>query len=310
LDRSTQRAIRECAVRVVLFKKESDENLRFEIFERLNTGAVPLNDQELRNCIYRGTYNELLIALSKDPDYMRLMGFKGPEKRFKDVEYVLRFAAFYHATYLNYRPSMARFLTGDMARYRHLAARDAAELQVAFKKSASLVWSLLGRNAFKRYYAGEAKSPNGRWETKKFNASLYDVLMGCFANTDKNRVMANLDSIREALIVLMTEDRDFIDAIELSTSSAQAIRARFDKWRLTLDAILAVSEKQPRCFSRDLKAQLYGSNPTCALCAQHIADLDDAAVDHIEMYWLGGKTIPANARLAHRYCNWARPKKP
>jgi len=33
------------------------------------------------------------------------------------------------------------------------------------------------------------------------------------------------------------------------------------------------------------------------------------AVDHIEMYWKGGKTIPENARLTHRYCNWARSKK-
>jgi len=39
-----------------------------------------------------------------------------------------------------------------------------------------------------------------------------------------------------------------------------------------------------------------------------IRGIDDAAVDHIEQYWLGGKTIPENARLAHRYCNMARPR--
>ena len=33
-----------------------------------------------------------------------------------------------------------------------------------------------------------------------------------------------------------------------------------------------------------------------------------AAVDHIEQYWRGGKTIPENARLTHRYCNMARPR--
>jgi hypothetical protein len=59
-----------------------------------------------------------------------------------------------------------------------------------------------------------------------------------------------------------------------------------------------------------LKDQLYQADPTCKLCGQRIADVDDAAVDHVEMYWLGGKTIPENARLTHRYCNWARPKTP
>jgi len=308
LEKGTQRLVRACAIRTVLFKKESDENLRFEIFERLNTGAIPLNDQELRNCVYRGPYNELLKTLSNDPDYMWLMGFKGPEKRFKDVEYVLRFAAFHHATYLKYKPSMSRFLTENMIDHQKIPPKKADELRVAFKNSVALVRSLLGKHAFKRFYRGDSKVQDGRWELKKFNASLYDILMNLFATADKNRVMANLDAVREALIVLMTEDQEFIDSIELSTSSVKAVRTRFDKWRLALEAVLATTAKQPRCFSQALKQELYQKNPTCGLCAQHIADGDDAAVDHIEMYWVGGKTIPENARLAHRYCNWARPK--
>ena len=170
------------------------------------------------------------------------------------------------------------------------------------------VRSLLGQNAFKRFYRGDSKAPNGRWESKQFNASLYDVLINLFATADKNRVMANLDAIREALIVLMTEDQEFIESIELSTSSQKAVQKRFDKWRAALDAVLSTATKQPRCFSRMLKQEMYGIDPTCGLCGQHITDVDDAAVDHVEMYWLGGKTIPENARLAHRYCNWARPK--
>jgi hypothetical protein len=309
LDGATQKAVKNCAVRVVLFKKESDPNLRFDIFERLNTGAVPLNDQELRNCIFRGPYNDLLIELSRDPEYMKLMGFAGPEKRFKDVAYVLRFAAFFHAGYLKYSPSMARFLNDDMEKHQQISAKGRKELQTAFKTSVALVTSLLGTNAFKRYYRGEELDKDGYWEPKKFNASLYDILMDGFADKDKNRVMANLDAIREALIVLMTTDPEFIDSIELSTSSKQAIRMRFNKWRSAVDAIVEKSKKQPRCFSRQLKRELYDQNATCTLCNQHIANVDDAAVDHIEMYWLGGKTIPNNARLTHRYCNWARPKK-
>lgn len=139
LDKPTQRLVRGCALRTVVFKKESDDSLRFEIFERLNTGAVPLNNQELRNCVYRGRYNELLKTLSTDPDYVWLMGFKGPEKRYKDVEYVLRFAAFYHSTYLKYRPSMARFLSEDMAEHQNITAKKADELQAAFKNSVALV---------------------------------------------------------------------------------------------------------------------------------------------------------------------------
>ncbi len=309
LDKPTQRLVRDSSIRTILFRKESDEELRFEIFERLNTGAVPLNRQELRNCVYRGPYNQLLVELAGDPDYMWLMGLKGAEKRMRDVEYVLRFAAFYHATYLKYKPPMAHFLDEDMRKFQHASGQEQEELRVAFKTAVTLVRSLLGQNAFRRFYRGTDKTPDGRWEAKKFNASLYDILMWSFAGKDKNQVMANLDAIREALIALMTEDQSFIEAIELSTSAVRMVQTRFDTWRQALDAILATSAKQPRTFSRALKQELYDANPTCALCQQFIADLDDAAVDHVEQYWLGGKTIPENARLAHRYCNWSRPRK-
>lgn len=249
------------------------------------------------------------MDLSGDSDYMWLMGLQQPERRMKDVEYVLRFAAFYHATYLKYKPPIATFLDADMRQYQHIEAQDAETLRVAFKTSVTLVRSLLGRNAFKRYYRGTSgETPNGYWEPKKFNASLYDILMWSFADKDKNLVMANLDAIREALIVLMTENQNFIDSIELSTSSLRMVKARFDIWRMALEGILSQAQKQPRCFTRELKQQLWEANPTCRICGQHIADPDDAAVDHIEQYWAGGKTIPENARLTHRYCNWARSR--
>lgn len=308
LDKPLQKQIQTTSIRTITFQKESDEGLKFEIFERLNTGAVPLNRQELRNCIYRGPYNKLLIELSEDSDYRFLMGLSKPEPRMRDVEYVLRFAAFFHATYLKYKAPMSRFLDEDMRVHQNADRAQRESLRVAFKTAVKLVRSLLGQNAFKRFYRGTERAPEGRWESKKFNASLFDVLMWSLAGADKNQVMANLDAIREALIILMTEDDEFIEAIELSTSAGKMVNVRFDKWRSALSAVLSNHSKQPRLFSRELKQRLFDARPTCALCGQGISDIDDASVDHIEQYWLGGETIPENGRLAHRYCNSARPR--
>ena len=309
IDEELQDKIRYCKIRTITFRRESEADLKFEIFERLNTGAVSLNDQELRNCIYTGLYNKLLKELSKDADFMYLLGLKKPDKRMKDIELVLRFAAFYHFTYLKYKPPMRKFLNNDMEKYQDISEVDAIELKNAFKNAVTIIKSLLDNHAFKRFYKGDEKNPNGYWEPKKFNASLYDILMYSFAREDKNEVYQNLDSIREALIYLMTNDQDFIDAIELSTSSVQAVTKRFDKWRLTLQDIIGIARKEPRCFSLKLKEELYKNDSTCAICGQKIQDIDDAAIDHIKQYWAGGKTIPENARLTHRYCNWARPRK-
>ncbi len=304
-----QDAIRYFKVRTITFKKDSDQNLRFEIFERLNTGSVSLNDQELRNCIYRGRFNSLLKELSRDADFTHILGLNKPDNRMKDIELVLRFAAFYHRTYLNYKPPMKNFLNAEAEKYRNIDGSDAEQLKQAFKNSCQIIRSVFGKNSFRRYYRGNEKNYNGYWEPKKFNASLFDILMYTFAKEDKNAVYQKLDSIREALICLMTNNHEFIESIELSTSSIQAVTKRFDIWRKALQDVIGIGNKEPRLFSLKLKEILHQNDCTCSICNQRIQEIDDAAIDHIQQYWMGGKTIPDNARLTHRYCNWARSRK-
>jgi len=308
ISREFQKKIRYYKIRTITFRKESEPELKFEVFERLNTGAVSLNDQELRNCIYRGQYNELLIKMSLDETFRNLLGIKKPERRMKDVELVLRFASFFHSTYMNYKPPIKKFLNNDMEKYQFISDVDKQKLVNAFKNSLSIINSLLGVNAFKRFHKGDSTNPNGHWERKQFNASLYDILMDSFARVDKNAAFRHLDAIREAYIELLTNDQDFIDVIELSTSSSQAVQTRFKKWYQTLENIFNTSYHEPRCFSFSLKKQLFRENPICSICGNNIIDIDDAALDHIEQYWLGGKTIPENARLTHKYCNNARSR--
>jgi ADP-ribosylglycohydrolase len=309
LPKELQKEIRCYIIRVITFQKDSGDDLKFDIFERLNTGSVQLNDQELRNCLYRGKFNQALIEMAKEPDFMYICGLKAPDKRMRDVELVLRFCAFYHETYLNYKSPIRSFLNKEAEKQRNISDNELAELKKAFKNSCQIIRSIFDVNSFKRFRNGSGSSPNGYWEPKKFNTSLFDILMWSFAREDKNKVFQNLDAIKEGLIYLMTEDQDFINSIELSTSSVQAVTIRFDKWIVVLRNILGVQQKEPRCFTLKLKEELMEKNPTCAICNQRIQSIDDSAVDHIVQYWTGGKTIPENARLTHRYCNWSRPRK-
>lgn len=309
LGEDIQDKIQYYELRTITINKESQPELKFEIFERLNTGSVPLNDMELRNCVYRGPYNHFLHEIAKDTDFCYLLGLDNPHPRMRDVELVLRFASFYHVTYLKYQFPMRGFFNRDMEKYQNISKEDAVELKKAFKNSVIILKSLFGQNAFKRYHSGTEGKPNGMWETRQFNASLYDVWMNIFCDKDKNRVYACLDSLREGLLDLMSSNAEFIDAIMVGTSANEKVRKRFDLSRKVVEEILADCPKQPRCFSYEKKKSLYEKNPTCAICGQHIDHIDDTAVDHVHQYWMGGKTIDDNARLAHRYCNWTRPRR-
>ena len=100
LDEDLQQRIEDFSLTVVEILKESEEDIKFDLFERLNTGAVSLNDQELRNSVYRGDYNEFLKTLAGNATFRRLLNLKSPHKRMNDVEFVLRYMAFREQTYL------------------------------------------------------------------------------------------------------------------------------------------------------------------------------------------------------------------
>jgi len=309
LPQNIQDKIMHFTIRTITFLKQSGSELKFEIFERLNTGSVALNDQELRNCIYRGNYNKLLKELSENNDFRYLLNISSSDKRMADVELVLRFSAFYHQTYLKYKPPMKNFLNYEMSKYQNINDNEAIELKEAFKNSMQVLRSMFDKYSFKRFYIGnDNNSKNGYWEPKKFNSSLFDIMTGTLCNVDKNIVYQNLDKIREGFMDLMTTDSDFINAIQRSTSSIQAVHIRFDKARAMIQAILGINNHEPRIFSYKIKEELYKNDSTCSICGQKIIHIDDSSVDHIKQYWKGGETIPENARLTHRYCNWARSK--
>ncbi|AIZ78364.1 GmrSD restriction endonuclease domain-containing protein [Actinobacillus equuli] len=312
LSEEQQDKVESYSIRVIKFKKESDENLKFEIFERLNTGSVQLNDQELRNCIYRGKFNQALKEMADYPDFRDITGFKQPHNRMADIELVLRFCAFYKQTYLKYTPSMKNFLNLTARNNTHLVDEEIQELKDKFKQACSLSKSVFSDKAFKRFTGGiSTEKYSGDWDSQALNRSLYDIVMWVFADLDKNKVMRHSDEIREALIDLMASDREFIESITISTSSKKAIRRRFKVWHDTVSKIVESDsqEKEPRCFSLALKEEMMEKDPTCNICNNRIHHIDDAAIDHIQQYWQGGRTIPENARLTHRYCNNARMRK-
>jgi len=307
LDPSLKREYKNKTIRVITIKKDSDPNVKYEVFERLNKGAVQLNAQELRNCTFRGSYIDLINKVAEDHDYLFLLGLKEPHPRMLDKELVLRFFAFYHTPYYNYKGPMKTFLDKEVENHRSVDEKEAEELEKVFKKSVDLTKSGFGDKAFRRFILGNKKDPNGYWE-ERVNKALFDVVMWGFTLYDKNQIMTHLDAIKEELIYLMTSDEDFIRSITKSTDKKEHIHIRFSKWQKALQELVGYPRHEPRTFSLKLKEKLWNSNPYCAICGQRINLLDDAEVDHIVEYWRGGKTIPENARLVHRYCNRSRRK--
>lgn len=112
-------------LRCDLSKKEHMEYL-FQIFYRLNSGGNKLYNQEIRNCIYSGSFNKLLKELALSELWLQFAGVdkkKVENSRFSNEERILRFFAFYHK-FNDYNGRLASFLNDFMGEHRELLEEE------------------------------------------------------------------------------------------------------------------------------------------------------------------------------------------
>lgn len=120
-------------------EKKSHMEYLFTIFHRLNTGGMKLNNQEIRNCIYGGDFNELLRKLDQLPTWRRINRM-APEAnyRFAKQEIILRFLAFYDRLSA-YDGELAKFLNSYMHDHRHPNDKYLAEKSLLFTKTSDCI---------------------------------------------------------------------------------------------------------------------------------------------------------------------------
>ncbi len=299
-----QETILSASLRIIIIQKNSNENVKFEMFERLNVGAVKLNDQELRNCVYHGEYNQLLKELCENQHLQKILGLNAPHQRMADRQLILRFFAMWRNTHLKYKAPVKSFLNNEMLKHRNPSAKEIEEMREVFEKSIEMAFSVFGKSAFRRYYVGKNDNPNGKWEETKLNVALWDTILYGFSFFEKSQVIPIADSVREEFLDLLAGDEKFVEYIITTGDKPDRVQYRADAWLQRLRSL--ISEVEPRNFSKALKEKLFESDATCKICEQKIYDVDDAEVDHIKHYWRGGRTVDENARLTHRFCNRSR----
>ncbi|WP_207661668.1 DUF262 domain-containing protein [Eubacterium ventriosum] len=88
-----KRRIRNTTIHAIIFEQKYPKNDTgmFQIFERINTGGRILKPQEIRNCVYQGKCNNLLIKLNKNQVWREILGTEKEDARMADMELILRF---------------------------------------------------------------------------------------------------------------------------------------------------------------------------------------------------------------------------
>jgi hypothetical protein len=193
--------------------------MKFETFERLNTGAVVLNAQEIRNSLYRGSFNKLLRSLVRNDEFRLAVGTARPRRRMVDEELILRFFALREGL-KDYRPPLKRFLNNYMGSVRDAPRPKLKALETLFEITTDRVALVFGGAAFRVTNAqGKALEP-------AVNRALFEAQMLAFSwIQDGQDVASSRAEIRKRLAALYKRPA-FQDAIQRATGDRARTIAR------------------------------------------------------------------------------------
>lgn len=180
LDKSIQRSIKRRYISAIILLKETAKNdleevaLKQLVFERLNTGGMELNYQEVRNALYQGNFNRELVEMSKNKLYRELWGFNEENStRMEDVELILRFFSYISAVYVS-RSGAIRSILDSYAEKAMRFSKDQCEyLHSIFDTNIEKVHRIFGEAAFK-------STTNGKSEKMVFDT----VMLFVYFNSD------------------------------------------------------------------------------------------------------------------------------
>lgn len=213
-----QRRIRTHTLRCVVVTNESHPEIKFDVFERLNTSTMPLNAQELRNCVSRGTLNNLLAELSFGEEWLAIRGRKTPDKRLADEEIVLRYFSYQMQGLAKYRTPLKNWLNDTARAGRRLNDVEIADLKTKWDGAieVSLSW-FPAKECFRR--------PGG----KAINRALFDLIMHTATKTD----VTNATKLRKKFLDTfkkMLGEEEFLDLISRSVDHKKRTERRFEIW--------------------------------------------------------------------------------
>lgn len=214
LEDEDRRRLDDSILHAIVIRQEdprNDNSSVYMVFERLNTTSTALSPQEIRACVYHGSFNDYLAEANGNRDWRAIFG--KPSARQKDRELLLRFFALFYELD-SYKRPMKLFLNDFMFENRHLKRHDESTLNGVLEPTMALVHETLGREAFRPQHA--------------LNASVTDAILVGVARRLRDGPITDRNAFKAAIEPVL-RDADFADLYTVGTTEPDKVRARIDR---------------------------------------------------------------------------------
>ena len=209
LDEKDQRRLKNSVLRSFIIQQldPADDTSVYHVFERLNTGGTALSNQEVRNCVYRGPFNDLLRELNTHECWRSLLGSSKPDSRQKDIELLLRFMSL--LDWQEYQKPLKEHMSKSMKRFNKKSKEELQRFADLFIGTCKRVENALGAKAFHI--------------TSGLNTAVYDSMMVGIANMPA----ASPDNIRSMYSSLLA-DMDYRKNVRDATTDVDVVKKRME----------------------------------------------------------------------------------
>jgi hypothetical protein len=240
-----QRRLANADIRTTVVTGFQHEDVLYDIFYRINTGAVPLSSQELRQVLNRGGFAKYLLEITGEENPLwRVLKIDVPDPRLRDVELLLRLIAWrrFSREYVgNMKPFLDRTmksLNSGWDSMRKPIEALSKELYAGIDAAIEIYGEDVGR-----------KFANERYQ-RALNRALFEVQAYHLSFPGvRSAALRKKRTVREQSKTLFA-DPDFITSIEATTKSIENYKLRFGKYQRMLHKVLGVDVPAMR-FSSD-----------------------------------------------------------
>ncbi|MEH0711417.1 DUF262 domain-containing protein [Vibrio owensii] len=233
LPRPMQRVIEETQIVTYQIEPQTPKEVRYSIFNRINTGGLKLNSQEIRQALnQKGIAVDFLKDVCDTPEFKEIVNLK--TDRMLDRELALRFFAFKLLPVDDNFKNLSSFLDRaiEVIDENTELTDQLAKLMFDFKTALSLSVDLLGDNhKFSRSITGSG--------SKSLNRSLFDVLTVCLSEVRNPLKLIEYKGYFKLSLIdaISQENSKFSQSIYQGTGSKRAVLDRFEYMRNLIKTI-------------------------------------------------------------------------
>ena len=230
LPRELQRRISQTPITVYVVEKGTPDEVKFNIFKRINTGGLILTPQEIRHAMNQGVPADFVAELADLKEFKDATCHIIKTERMEDRDFITRYVSFYLQNYTSYQPDLDSFMNKGMGKIKLLTDTERVEMKSRFIKSMQTAIELFDDDAFR-------KRTNVYDRRKPINKALFEIQSVIYAKMSDSQLqlLVNKKNVFKHKFIQLNNDEKFRYAISSGTGQKDSVVRRFSEFKRIIE---------------------------------------------------------------------------